>query len=84
MQKQKPRKLPKGLQALYQYCFKMSNARVQQIVSLLYMHKYLVTSEGVKTNTIHKLKEFLVRLDKHNEYYLKNDLIRTNFDFLKK
>lgn len=63
---------------------KMSNARLQQIVTLLYMHKQLVTSEGVRNKAKDKINGFITRMNKNKNYYLSNALIRTSFEFLEK
>lgn len=61
---------------------KMSNGRIQQVVTLLYMHKKLIPSEGVKKNAAKRLHIFSNRIKRNNAYYVNNDLIKTNFDFL--
>ena len=61
---------------------KMSNGRIQQVVTLLYMHKKLIPSEGVKKNAAKRLHIFSDRIKRNNAYYINNDLIKTNFDFL--
>ena len=62
---------------------KMSNARVQQIITLLYMHKLMVTSQSVHERESRKLQEFVERMFLHIDYYKGNNLITTTFDFLK-
>ncbi len=61
---------------------KMSNGRMQQIITLLYMHKELIPSDGVKKDAAKKLHIFSDRIKRNNAYYVNNDLIRTNFEFL--
>lgn len=61
---------------------RMSNARIQQIVTLLYIHKILVTSNGVHNKASKHLLEFVERMNKNLEYYKNNDLILANFKFL--
>ena len=62
---------------------KMSNAHIQQIVTLLYMHKQMVTSDGVHVSEGKALKEVVERMNKNLDYYLNNDTISTSFAFLK-
>lgn len=61
---------------------KMSNARVQQIVTLLFIYKKIVTSKGVKDKAVRSLDLFVDRMLKNKSYYITNDVIRTTFDFL--
>ena len=46
------------------------------------MHKKLIPSEGVKKNVAKRLHIFSNRIKRNNAYYVNNDLIKTNFDFL--
>lgn len=62
---------------------KMSNARIQQIVTLLYTHKKIVTSEGVHDYQCKALHEVVDRMFHHIEYYEHNDTIKTTFEFVK-
>lgn len=62
---------------------KMSNARIQQIVTLLYTHKEMVTSQSVYRRECKKINEFMVRMYKNEQFYEKNAVIKTSFDFLK-
>lgn len=62
---------------------KMSNSRVQEIVTLLYMHKSLVTSSGLhesEAETLQCLEEWMFR---NIGYYVDIPLISGTFDFLK-
>lgn len=61
---------------------KMSNVRVQQIVTLLFVHKVLVTSEGVHKNRAESLHRLTERMFKNLDTY-HNDRITTTFVFLK-
>lgn len=61
---------------------KMSNERIQQIVTLLYTHNTLVTSPGVKKKTSEKLHDLKQRIKKNSLYYEKNTQIKSSFDFL--
>ena len=61
---------------------RMSNARIQQIVTLLYTHGQIVTSEGVRKKAGILLQDFEKRMMKNIDYYETNDLIKANFRFL--
>lgn len=63
---------------------KLKNIRMQQIVTLLYTHSIIVTSNGVHMAERDALANFVSRMYRHIEYYVGNDVILTNFDFLKK
>ena len=62
---------------------KMSNARLQQIVTLLFTHKEMVTSRDVLEKESRKLNEFVDRLYQNKQYYVDNEIIKSSFDFLK-
>ena len=62
---------------------RMSNARIQQIVTLLYMHKEIVTSVGVHEKESKGLHDVLTRAFKNNDYYKNNPMLKGTFDFLK-
>lgn len=63
---------------------KMSNARIQQIVTLLYTHKNLVTSAGIHNNRCEMLNDVVLsRMFHHIDYYKNNDNLRTSLEFLK-
>ncbi len=61
----------------------MSNARIQQIITLLYVYEEIVTSTGVQDKAVERLRKFEERMIRNLEYYKYNDMIRTNFEFLK-
>lgn len=61
---------------------RMSNERIQQIVTLLYTHKTLVTSSGVWQKASEKLNALCARITKNASYYDKNAQIKASFDFL--
>jgi len=63
---------------------KMSNVRLRQIVTLLFVHKQLVKSTGVAQHTHRELQRFQERMLKNRGFYDNNDMIATSFDFLKK
>lgn len=62
---------------------RMSNARIQQVVTLLFMHRTVVTSSGVKTSESEELHKVMTRIYKHIDYYKGNPLVKNTFDFLK-
>lgn len=62
---------------------KMSNTRIQQIVTLLYNHKRLVSSDGVHQYQSKTLNTIVERMFHHIDYYEKNETITTTFKFLK-
>ena len=61
---------------------KMSNVRIQQIVTLLYMHKKTVRSEGVALYESRELKKLMRRIDRNPNYYKTNKLVQGTFKFL--
>lgn len=63
---------------------KMSNPRIQQIVTLIYTHSLIVTSEGVKEKANELLLEFKERMMKNISYYEKNLMILSSFNFIDK
>ena len=62
---------------------RMSNARIQQVVTLLYTHKDMVESEGIKRSESEDLKKIMEHVDKNYDYYNTNPMIKGTFDFLK-
>lgn len=62
----------------------LSNIRIQQIVTLLYLNKKIVTSTGVFNHQIESLQKLKSRMNLHIDYYSKNTLIQANFNFLNK
>jgi len=63
---------------------KMSNIRIQQIVTLLYTHKKLVTSTGIKKHQANELHSLFERIYRNMDYYKSNNTISSVFSFLKK
>lgn len=63
---------------------KMSNARIQQIVTLLYLNKKMTTSKGVQKHQVESLQDLKNRIEYHMDYYKTNDLVYTNLKFLNK
>ena len=62
---------------------RMSNARIQQLVTLLYMHKTMVESEGILKSESDQLQKVIKRVNKNYEYYELSPVIKGTFDFLK-
>ena len=62
---------------------RMSNARIQQIVTLFYMHKTMVESDGIKKSESEELQKIMKRVDKHNDYYKTNQMVKGTLDFLR-
>lgn len=60
---------------------RMSNARIQQVVTLLYTHKDMVESEGIKRSESEDLKKIMERVNKNYDYYNTNPMIKGTFDF---
>ena len=63
---------------------KLSNTRIKQLITLLYLNKNIVTSEGVLNHQAKSLNELKERIEHHINYYDKNELIKTSFNFLNK
>lgn len=61
---------------------KMSNTRIQQIITLLYMHKKMVRSEGVALYESGEFKKLIRRNDRNSNYYKTNKLVQGTFKFL--
>lgn len=62
---------------------RMSNARVQQIVTLFYTHKTMVNSIGVNQEEGKLLRELINRMFRNTSFYDDNPTIKGTFDFLK-
>lgn len=63
---------------------KLSNIRMKQLITLLYLNKNIITSGGVlkyQTETLHELKN---RIEHHIDYYNTNELVQTSLKFLNK
>ena len=72
------------IKLIYAYWVSMSNSSMQDIITLLYTHKTIVTSDGVHTSQGKALHEIIKRCYRNIEYYKDNELITATFDFLKK
>jgi hypothetical protein len=62
---------------------KMSNIRIQQIITLLYSHNYFITSKGVHDNQCIVLKSLIDRMHSNSHYYDSSPMIQTTFQFIK-
>lgn len=62
---------------------RMSNARIQQIITLFYMHKTMVESDGIIKSRCKELRKIIDRIDKNHNYYSTNPTIKGALDFLK-
>ncbi|MDR0917586.1 MAG: Abi family protein [Oscillospiraceae bacterium] len=63
----------------------MQKIPTQQIVTLLYFHEQVVSSDGVHTQRAKELQELVSkRMFRNYDYYKNNTLICSTFDFLKK
>ena len=62
---------------------KMSNDRMQQIVTTLYAHRKLA-SKGVSEHRADSLAVFVGRMNRHVDYYRGNLQVSTGFEFLAK
>ena len=63
---------------------KLSNTRIKQLITLLYLNKNIVTSGGVLNHQAKSLNELKERIEHNIDYYEKNELIKTSFNFLNK
>lgn len=63
---------------------KLSNIRIKQIITLLYLNKNIVTSKGVLDYQTKILNELKDRIEHHIDYYNTNELVQTNLRFLNK
>ena len=61
---------------------KLSNTRMQQLISLLYLDKNIVTSKGVLKYQSEMLIELKKRIEHKIFYYDTNELVQTNLKFL--
>lgn len=62
---------------------KLSNDRLQQVATTLYVHSILA-SDGVHQHRSESLHVFVSRMNKHIEYYEGNDQISSGFEFIEK
>lgn len=62
---------------------RMSNERIRQIVTTLYLHKK-VSSDGVVEHKAESLSKFICRANHHIDYYKGAEVITSSFSFLSK
>lgn len=62
---------------------KMSNARMQQIITLLYTHVTFVTSKGIHKHESIELNKLVERMFLNIEIYNNNETIKTSLEFMK-
>ena len=62
----------------------MSSAAVQDLATIFFAHKKLVTSHGVRKHRSELMKRLAERFSYHADYYVNNPVIITSLDFLKK
>lgn len=62
---------------------KMSNTKIQHIVTLLFAHTYFVASDGVQQHVSRSLQLVTTRMFRNIDYYEKNETISTSFLFIK-
>ena len=63
---------------------KLSNTRMKQLITLLYLNKNFTTSEGIFKHQIEILQELKNRIERHIDYYNTNELVQSNLKFLNK
>lgn len=61
---------------------KLTNARIQQIVTLLYVYKRIVTSSGMYAKTCDLLQKFSLRMERNIDYYNSNEMVQSSILFL--
>ena len=59
----------------------MSNARIQKIVTLLFVHRDIVGSQGIQVSESEELHKLLDRMFRNAGYYSSNPLVSGTFDF---
>ena len=63
---------------------KLSNTRIKQLITLLYLNKNIVNSKGVLKYQTQILQDLKNRIEHHIDYYDTNQLIQTNIKLLNK
>lgn len=64
---------------------KMSNPVIHDFVVTLHLFNKIITSEKIRMYAMNELEELVEnRFVKHKEYFTKNEVIKSNFDFLRK
>ena len=62
---------------------RMSNERIRQVITLLYVYKSQVTSISMQERASRRLQDLIARIYKHENYYKDNPLIGHSFAFFK-
>ncbi len=62
----------------------LKNERMRQIITLLYAHKTIVTSDGVHEHTKKNLNDLVHRMYRNIDYYEDNENILASFEFFRK
>lgn len=62
---------------------KLGCERLRQLVTLLYAHRAIVTSDSLHQREAERLQALSARMHAHDDYYSEQDLIRTSFAFLR-
>ena len=64
---------------------KLSNPRINQIVSLFYTYDIVVTTNKTRTQRLNELHSLInVRLKANGDYFSKNQLLKSTYDFFLK
>lgn len=63
---------------------KLSNIRIKQLITLLYLNKNITTSKGIFKHQTEMLNELKNRIEHHIDYYNSNELVQTSLNFLSK
>lgn len=61
---------------------RMSNARLQQLAVLLYMHRRMVANMAERREAAQRMDVFVRRMNLHSAYYADNPLLASTFSFL--
>lgn len=62
---------------------KLSNSRIRQITSLLYLFNIVIPSKKVKAKVNNKIETLILRIKNHEEYYNNNELLKSTYYFFK-
>lgn len=63
---------------------RLSNERMRQLCTLLYVHSILVSSSGIRNHTKDALHSLIDRMYRHKDYYGENSVIISSFRFFEK
>ena len=64
-------------------CLYDSFAKIRVLVTLFYMHRTMVESDGIKKSESEEIQKVMKRIDRNYDYYSTNPMIKGTFDFLK-